>query len=129
MEVNMTAIDSEPRGGKFGEDVIEKRLQELADLYEHDYKQPMPELRPGAGFADKREIERLGRLAGVAIKKGLANEVAIDPTDCFKTSTGSYFAYEFGGFHEVMSRFNRIANSVLAEWRGSQIRLSGPAFL
>jgi hypothetical protein len=82
----------ERRKNKFNEKVIEKGLQDLADLYNHDYQQPMPELRPGAGFADKREIERLGRLAGVALKGPIATAVAINPRH---SNTGSHFGYEF----------------------------------
>jgi hypothetical protein len=82
----------ERRKNKFDEKVIEKGLQELAKLYDHDYRQPMPELRPGAGFANKRETERLGRLAGVALKAPFAKEVSINPR---QSNTGSHFGYEF----------------------------------
>jgi hypothetical protein len=82
----------ERRRSKFDEKVIEKGLHELADLYNHDYRQPMPELRPGAGFSDKREVERLGRLAGVALKGPIATAVAINPR---RSNTGSHFGYEF----------------------------------
>jgi hypothetical protein len=88
-EQDMTAIGGE---SKFSENVIEKGLQELKELYDHDYGQPMPELRPGAGFADEREIERLGRLVGVVLKSPVANAVAIDPAN---SNTASHFAYEF----------------------------------
>jgi hypothetical protein len=77
---------------EFSEDVIRTDLQELADLYEHDYGPSMPELRPGAGFTDDREAERLGRLIGVVLKKPVAKAVEIDPA---VSNTGSHFAYEF----------------------------------
>lgn len=88
----MTAIGGEPRENKFSENVIEKGLQELASLYDHDYGPPIPELRPGAGFADEREVERLGRLVGVMLKRPVAVAVPIDPS---QSNTGSHFGYEF----------------------------------
>jgi len=83
----------EPTGEKFNEDLIRTGLQELAEFYEHDYgPSAMPELRPGAGFAGDREIERLGRLIGVVLKKPVAKAVKIDPA---VSSTGSRYGYEF----------------------------------
>jgi hypothetical protein len=88
----MTATRDQPRENKFTEEVIEKGLQELAKLYEHNYRQPMPELQPGAGFAEEIEIERLGRLIGVVLKSPVAKEKAINPGD---SNTASHFGYEF----------------------------------
>jgi hypothetical protein len=82
----------EPMGRKFNEDVIRKGLQELAELYEHDYGPSMPELQPGAGFTDEREVERLGRLMGGVLKYPVAKAVKIDPA---VSSTGSRYGYEF----------------------------------
>jgi hypothetical protein len=86
----MTA--TKPGENEFNERVIEKGLQELAKLYEHDYQQTMPEIRPGAGFADEIEIERLGRLVGVMLKSPVAKAKAINPAN---SNTASHFGYEF----------------------------------
>ena len=88
----MTNIVGEPKNDKFSEDSIQMGLEELAKLYEHDYRQPMPELRPLAGFTNDIEKERLGRLMGVVLKRPFVIKVPIDPTS---SGTGSYFAYEF----------------------------------
>jgi hypothetical protein len=90
----MATIDTDFTGTKISEDMIRKGLDELAVLYSHDYGplKPMPAIRPGAGFADEEEIERFGRLIGVALKRSVAEAVEIDPKT---SSTGSRFGYEF----------------------------------
>ncbi|WP_375790886.1 hypothetical protein ACE102_33765 [Bradyrhizobium sp. vgs-9] len=86
----MSKTEGNPK--TFSEAEIKKGLQELADLYEHDYKSKMPDLLTPNAFTDGLEAERIGRLFGVLLKSPIANAVKIDPA---KSNTGSHFAYEF----------------------------------
>jgi len=57
-EANVMMTDGKPKGRKFSKAEIRKGLQELKDLYKHDYKSPMPKPLIGAGFVDDIEAER-----------------------------------------------------------------------
>lgn len=65
----------------------------------------MPDLSPGAKFADEIESERIGRLFGVALKNPVAKALKIDPAH---SNTKSHFGYELatrcGKPHHVAPR-------------------------
>lgn len=86
----MSKTDGTPK--TFSEAEIREGLQELADLYEHDYKSKMPNLLVHKAFPAGLEAERIGRLFGVVLKSPVAQAAKIDPA---KSNTGSQFAYEF----------------------------------